>query len=294
MRVIETIAEFRAARAALDGSLGFVPTMGYLHQGHLALVRAARAQNDHVAASIFVNPTQFGPNEDLARYPRDLPRDLALLEAEGVDLAFVPSVQAIYPDGFSTTVRPGALADRLEGTRRPGHFEGVATVVCKLFNIVAPQRAYFGQKDAQQTVVIRRVTADLNLPVEVVVCPTVREPDGLAMSSRNVYLSPAERQAALVLSRALRAAEERYAAGERDAEALRSAMRAVLAAEPLAAPDYVSVADRETLQELEYLEGAALASLAVRIGKTRLIDNLILDQKMQNAKCKMQKVKRNA
>jgi pantoate--beta-alanine ligase len=276
MDVIETIPEFRAARAALTGSLGFVPTMGYLHEGHLSLVRRALAENDHVAVSIFVNPIQFGPHEDLQRYPRDLPRDLAMLEAEGVALVFTPTAQVMYPPGFSTTVNPGGLGERLEGAARPGHFQGVATVVCKLFNIVAPQRAYFGQKDAQQTVVIRHMVADLNMPIEVVVCPTIREPDGLAMSSRNVYLSPSERRAAVVLSHALRAAEERYAAGERDAEALRMAMRAVLAAEPLAAPEYVSIADSETLEELSWLREAALASLAVRIGKTRLIDNVIL------------------
>jgi pantoate--beta-alanine ligase len=275
MRIIETISEFRAARAALSGSLGFVPTMGYLHEGHRALVRRARAENEHTAVSIFVNPTQFGAQEDLARYPRDLPRDLALLEAERVGLVFAPPAEEMY-HAPTTTVNPGPLGELLEGAARPGHFQGVATVVCKLFNIVTPRRAYFGQKDAQQTVVIRRMVADLNMPVEVVVCPTVREPDGLAVSSRNVYLNAQERPAATVLVRALRAAEERYDAGERDAEALRDAMRAVLADEPLAAPDYVSVADRETLHELDRLTDGALASLAVRIGKTRLIDNLIL------------------
>jgi pantoate--beta-alanine ligase len=276
MRVIETIAEFRAGRAALPGSLGFVPTMGYLHQGHLALVQRARAENDHVAVSIFVNPTQFGPREDLAHYPRDLQRDLALLRDTQVDLVFVPEVAEIYPPGFSTTVDVGVVAGSLEGTARPGHFQGVATVVCKLFNIVTPQRAYFGQKDAQQTLVIRRMVADLNMPVEVVICPTLREPDGLAMSSRNVYLSPDERQAALALSRGLWAAQQCHAAGERDAEALRETIRAALAAEPLAHPEYVSIADMETLHELDRLEGRALASLAVRIGRTRLIDNVIL------------------
>jgi pantoate--beta-alanine ligase len=282
MRVIETISEFRAARVALPGSLGFVPTMGYLHQGHLALVQRARAENDHIAASIFVNPTQFGPHEDLARYPRDLPRDLALLQEARVDLVFVPSAAEIYPLGFSTTIDPGDLGRPLEGTARPGHFQGVATVVCKLFNIVAPQRAYFGQKDAQQTLVIRRMAADLNMPVEVVICPTLREPDGLAMSSRNVYLSPPERQAALALSRGLRAAQARYAAGERDAVALRGTIEATLSAEPLANPEYVSIADLETLRELDRLDGRALASLAVRIGRTRLIDNVILGDEFED------------
>jgi pantoate--beta-alanine ligase len=278
MRVIETIMEFRAAHAGLAGSLGLAPTMGYLHQGHLELVRRARAENEHVAVSIFVNPTQFGPREDLARYPRDLPRDLALLDAEGVDLVFAPSAAEMYPPHSATTVSAGPLDEALEGAARPGHFRGVATVVCKLFNIIAPQRAYFGQKDAQQTVVIRRMVADLNMPVAIVVCPTVRESDGLAMSSRNVYLSPAERQAAVALSRALWAAEARFAGGERDGEALRDAMRAVLAAEPLAAPEYVSIADLEMLGELRRVENRALASLAVRVGKTRLIDNIILGE----------------
>src|SRR5262245_20929963 len=254
MRVVETIKGFRAARAGLDGSLGLVPTMGYLHQGHLELVRRARAENEHVAVSIFVNPTQFGPHEDLARYPRDLPRDLALLDAQGVDLVFAPSAAEMYPPYSATTVSIGGMDEVLEGRTRPGHFRGVATVVCKLFNIIGPQRAYFGQKDAQQTVVIRRMVADLNMPIAVVVCPTVREPDGLAMSSRNVYLSPAERQAAVSLSRALRAAEARYAGGERDGEVLRAAMRAILAAEPLATPEYVGIADLETLEELQHVE----------------------------------------
>jgi len=233
MRVITTIAEFRAARAALRGTTGLVPTMGYLHEGHLSLVRRARAENDHVITTIFVNPTQFGPSEDLTRYPRDL--------------------------------------------ARPGHFRGVATVVCKLFAITSPHRAYFGQKDAQQTLVIRRMTLDLNLPVEIVVCPIVREPDGLAMSSRNVYLNPEERRAATVLFRALRAAQERFAAGERNGDALRAAMRAVIDAEPLARADYVSVADLDDLHELETVTSRALASLAVRIGTTRLIDNCVLE-----------------
>jgi pantoate--beta-alanine ligase len=284
MRVIETIGAFRAARAALSGSLGLVPTMGYLHQGHLELVRRARAENAHVAVSIFVNPTQFGPHEDLSRYPRDVPRDLALLAAETTDLVFVPQAAEMYPAHASTTVNVGGMDEVLEGAVRPGHFRGVATVVCKLFNIVAPQRAYFGQKDAQQTVVIRRMVVDLNMPIEVVICPTVREPDGLAMSSRNVYLRPDERQAAVALSRALRTASERYAAGERDGQALRAAIRDVLAAEPLVAPEYVSIADLETLAELDRLERRALASLAARVGKTRLIDNVILGEESEGVK----------
>lgn len=276
MRVLNTVAEFRVARRNLAGELGCVPTMGFLHEGHLALVRRARAELPFVAVSIFVNPTQFGPNEDLSRYPRDMPRDLALLEAEGVDLVFAPPPHEIYPPHFGTMIDVGPIAEPLEGAARPGHFRGVATVVCKLFNIMQPQRAYFGQKDAQQTLVIRRMVADLNLPVDVVICPTIREPDGLAMSSRNVYLAPAERRAATVLIRALRAAEERYQAGERSGDALRSLMRSVLDTEPLARPEYVSVADLESLHEVTTLAQTALASLAVRIGTTRLIDNLIL------------------
>lgn len=276
MQTIETIAEFRALRTALPGALGFVPTMGYLHEGHLALVRRARAENDHVAVSIFVNPRQFGPHEDLSRYPRDLPHDLAMLADAQVDLVFVPSTAEMYPPGHDTAVHVGAIAQLLEGASRPGHFAGVATIVCKLFNIVAPHHAYFGQKDAQQVAVIQRMVADLNIPIEIVVCPTVREPDGVAMSSRNVYLSPLERQAAQVLSRALRSVEERFASGERDGEALRAIMRTVLATEPLVQPEYVSIADLATLQELAQIEQRALASLAVRLGKTRLIDNVVL------------------
>ncbi len=274
MRVVHTIAEARAVRRALPGTWGFVPTMGYLHEGHLSLVRRARAENDRVAVSIFVNPTQFGPHEDYARYPRDLERDLRLLEPLGVDLVFIPSVEEMYPPGFQTWVIVEEVSRPLEGASRPGHFRGVATVVAKLFNILQPDRAYFGQKDAQQTVVIRRMVQ--NIPVEIVICPTVREPDGLAMSSRNTYLNPEERRAATVLFRALQAAKVRYEAGERDAERLREAMREVIRAEPLARIDYVSVAHPETLQELERVEGPALLSLAVYIGTTRLIDNLML------------------
>jgi len=276
MRVVHTIAEARAVRRALPGTWGFVPTMGYLHEGHLSLVRRARAENDRVAVSVFVNPTQFGPHEDYARYPRDLERDLRLLEPLGVDLVFVPSVEEMYPPGFQTWVIVEEVSRPLEGASRPGHFRGVATVVAKLFNILRPDRAYFGQKDAQQTVVIRRMVQDLNIPVEIMICPTVREPDGLAMSSRNTYLNPEERRAATVLFRALQAAKARYEAGERDAERLREAMREVIRAEPLARIDYVSVAHPETLQELERVEGPALLSLAVYIGTTRLIDNLML------------------
>ncbi len=276
MKVVETIADLRQARAASAEPLGFVPTMGYLHAGHLALVSAARAQNASTAVSIFVNPKQFGPTEDFASYPRDVARDLRLLADAGVDLVFVPSVEEMYPPGFSCSVDVGPLGERLEGASRPGHFRGVATVVTRLFNLVQPQRAYFGQKDAQQCVVVKKLVADLGFPIEIVVVPTVREPDGLALSSRNVYLAPDERVAARVLSAALRRARACFTQGEREADALRRLVRETIAAEPLARLDYVSVADPTTLDELSRIESAALVSLAVRIGPTRLIDNEIL------------------
>jgi pantoate--beta-alanine ligase len=275
MQIIRTIAEMRAARAGL-ADLGLVPTMGYLHAGHLSLVDRAKAENAAVAASIFVNPTQFAANEDLSRYPRDLPRDLGLLEAAKVDLVFVPDAAEMYPPGFDTQILIGGVTERLEGAVRPGHFAGVATVVAKLFNIVQPTRAYFGQKDAQQSVVIRKLAQDLDLPVEVVVAPTVREADGLALSSRNSYLSADERAAAPVIFRALSAAKARFEAGERNAEHLRAVVRRVLAEQPSLAIDYVSVADPLTLRELDTVETSALVSMAVRTGATRLIDNLIL------------------
>ncbi len=276
MPVLDTVAQTREALTKISRPLALVPTMGFLHEGHLALVRQARTENATVAVSIFVNPTQFGEAEDYARYPRDLDRDLALLRQEGVDLVFAPSVEEMYPAGFSTAVDVEGVTERLEGEFRPGHFRGVATVVSKLFNVIQPDRAYFGQKDAQQLRVIRKMVADLNMPVTIRPVPTVREPDGLALSSRNVLLSPEQRQAATVLSRALREAEQRYRAGERSGEALRQAMQAALAAEPLARPDYVSVADGDTLDELDHVNGPALLSLAVLVGKVRLIDNIPL------------------
>jgi len=277
MKVIQTVGEMEADRANMAGSVGFVPTMGYLHEGHLSLVRRARAESDHVVASIFVNPTQFGPAEDYGRYPRDPERDLHLLEGEGADVVFMPTAEEMYPPGFDDWVEvSGPLVTRLEGAVRPGHFRGVTTVVARLFRIVRPQRAYFGQKDAQQLCVIRQMVRDLALPVEIVPCPTLREPDGLAMSSRNSYLSPQERKAATVLWRTLFRAKELFRAGERDAEALRQEMTRVIAQEPLAQADYISVADSETLEELVTIDRPALASLAVRIGSTRLIDNVAL------------------
>ena len=277
MIVVETLADLRRERRTLTGALGLVPTMGFLHEGHLSLVRRARAENEHTGVSIFVNPTQFGPHEDLASYPRDLDSDLRLLEAEGVGLAWTPTATDIYPDGFQTYVTVDNLAQPLEGARRPGHFRGVATVVAKLFNAFTPDRAYFGQKDAQQARVIRQMAADLDFPLEVVVCPIVRESDGVAMSSRNAYLTPREREAAPALFRALSAAASAYERGVRDGGALRAAMLDLLRAEPLAESDYVSVADPVTLAELQMVERGALLSLAVRVGKTRLIDNLLLE-----------------
>lgn len=278
MEVLTTIAEVRAIRRLLSGSSGFVPTMGALHEGHLSLVQAARRENDTVFVSIFVNPTQFGPNEDLSAYPRDIDRDLSLLRVEGVDYVFAPSVEEIYPAGFETSVCVGSVAEPLEGAHRPGHFRGVATVVLKLLNIVQPNRAYFGRKDAQQLAVIRKTVKDLDLAVEIVPGPTIREPDGLALSSRNVYLSPTERGAATVLWQALSLATEIWMRGARDAEQIRSRMRELIEGEELARIDYISVADPETLQELDRIHGPALVSLAVHIGRTRLIDNIVLGE----------------
>ncbi len=247
--------------------------MGALHAGHLALVEQARRDNDHVAASVFVNPTQFAPHEDLSRYPRDLERDRSLLADAAVDLLFAPAPEDMYPAGFATAIEVAGPATRLEGERRPDHFRGVATVVLKLLNLIAPHRAYFGQKDAQQLAVVRRMARDLDLPVQLVACPTVREPDGLALSSRNVYLGPEDRRAAPVLHRALDRATALWTNGERDADTLRRAIHEVLAAEPRGRVDYVALVDPETFAELQGHCGAALALLAVYFGTTRLIDN---------------------
>lgn len=278
MKQISTVAEMRRALAGVHGSVGLVPTMGFLHAGHMALVERARAENDIVVVSIFVNPTQFGPGEDFERYPRDEKRDLAMLRKAGVDFVFTPEPSEVYPEGFSTYVTVEGLSEKLEGAFRPGHFRGVATVVSKLFNIIPATRAYFGQKDAQQVVVIRRMAADLNFPHEIVVVPTVREPDGLALSSRNVYLNAEERQSALVLSRALFLAKEMHEKGERSAVEIRTAMRAMLEAEPGVKTDYVTVSDPETLEEVDRIDGRVLVALAARVGKTRLIDNLVLGE----------------
>jgi pantoate--beta-alanine ligase len=277
VEVVQTIESLRRWRATTHRSIGLVPTMGFLHEGHLALVRRARAENDVVVVSIFVNPRQFGPDEDLARYPRNTDRDLSLLRDESVDLVFVPAVDEMYPSGFSTTVDVGSLGERLEGVSRPGHFKGVATVVARLLNLTRPQRAYFGQKDAQQVIVVRRMVKDLALTVQIEAVPTVREPDGLAMSSRNIFLSIEERQAATVLSRALFRAQESFEWGERDANRLRQIVRDMVDLELLIRTDYVSVADASTLDELDLVDRPALLSLAARIGPTRLIDNLPLE-----------------
>ncbi len=276
MKVLYETAEVKRWRRKRSGSVGFVPTMGYLHEGHIELVRRARAENKNVAVSIFVNPTQFGPRDDFAAYPRDPERDLSLLKQEKVDVVFMPDAEEIYPPQSSTWVEVGNITERLEGAFRPGYFRGVATVVAKLFGIVEPTRAYFGQKDAQQLVVIRKMVADLNMNIEVVAVPTVRELDELAMSSRNVYLDPEERESAVVLHKALSRAQKLWRKGERSAELLRKEMTSLIESEPKATIDYVSIADPETLEELEHIEDQALVSMAVRIGKTRLIDSMTL------------------
>jgi pantoate--beta-alanine ligase len=274
--VLRTREELRAALAAATRPIGLVPTMGWLHEGHRSLMARARAENATTVVTIFVNPRQFGEPSDFTRYPRSEARDLAICESEGVDIVWAPPVDEVYVPGFDTTVTVGAVAGPLEGAARPGHFAGVATVVAILFSLVGAQRAYFGQKDAQQVMVIRRMALDLAMGTEVVACPTVREPDGLALSSRNVHLTAGERTAAGVLRRALLAARERWLAGERSGDELRRAMRATLDAEPIAVTDYVSVADAATLAELDRVDGPAVLSLAVRFGATRLIDNELL------------------
>lgn len=276
MKTIIGIDKLRTSRLSLAGTVGLVPTMGYLHEGHLSLIRLAKAECDNVVVSIFVNPTQFGANEDLSKYPRDLERDLSLIEPLGVDLVWTPTAEIMYPTGYQTWVEVDAITRPLEGSMRPTHFKGVTTVVAKLFNAVQPHKAYFGQKDAQQAAVIRQMVRDLNFPIDVIVCPIVREADGLAMSSRNKYLEGADRKAATVLFRALNAAKDAYEGGERNAEVLRGKMKEVLESEPRAQIQYVSCADYDSLEELEVVKGKALLSMAVILGKTRLIDNFVL------------------
>jgi pantoate--beta-alanine ligase len=280
MKRVITLPELRRARAKLSEPVGLVPTMGFLHDGHLSLVRAARDECKSVIVSIFVNPTQFGPKEDMETYPHDIHQDLNLLEVEGVDLVWLPTHQIMYPPCFQTWVDVEEVSQPLEGGKRPGHFRGVTTVVAKLFNAVQPHKAYFGQKDAQQVVVVKRMVQDLDFPLDLVVIPIAREKDGLAMSSRNVYLDEAQRKSAPVLQRALIAAHAAYDSGERDAEKLRQIMTDTINAEPLAEQQYVSCAHPETLEELDKVgEEGALLSMAVYFGKTRLIDNLILSNK---------------
>ena len=276
MKILDTIAAFKGERDKIGGSVGFVPTMGYLHDGHLELVRRARAENITVVASIFVNPSQFGAQEGFTSYPRDTERDFAMLEEENVRLVFMPTVEEMYPPDFSTWVDVEKITEPLEGESRPGHFRGVATVVAKLFNIVQPDRAYFGQKDAQQLAVICRMVSDLCLNLDIVAVPTVREADGLAMSSRNIFLTAEERKAALVLWKALCLARGHWEKGQRDVTSLRQEMASLIEHEPFANIDYISIADPETLEEVDVIDRPALVSLAVRIGGTRLIDNTIL------------------
>lgn len=273
MRIFNTVDGFREVAGKVERPLGLVPTMGALHAGHRSLLERACSDNSTLAATIFVNPTQFGPAEDFSKYPRDRERDLEIMVEAGVDLLFIPSVEEMYPEGFDTSIDVGSVAIPLEGQHRSGHFQGVATVVCKLLTIARPDRAYLGQKDAQQSLVIKRLNADLNLGAEIVVCPTVREPDGLALSSRNKYLSPSERQAATVLYRSLKLAPD---LGTSDANDIRRRMRNLIDDEPLASVDYVSVADAETLEELDVVDRPALVSVAVNIGETRLIDNILI------------------
>ena len=289
MNVITTVATMETERGRLNGTVALVPTMGYLHEGHLSLVRRALDDNDHIILSIFVNPTQFGPNEDLARYPRDLNRDLSLIESVSAlstqhsALVFIPTTEEIYPPGFDDWIEvTGPLTERLEGAHRPGHFRGVTTVCARLFHIIRPHRAYFGQKDAQQLRVVRRMVQEQNIDVEIVPMPTIREPDGLAMSSRNVYLSPEEREAALALPRALALARRLVEEGLTDAEAVRGAVRDAVetprrrVTAPRLELDYVSVSDEQTIEELETIDRTAVILLAARVGKARLIDNTIV------------------
>ncbi len=277
MIIATALEELFYARGLLDGPVGIVPTMGYLHTGHIALVRRAKSECKSVIVTIFVNPTQFAPNEDLEKYPRSTQRDLQALADVQADVVWMPTPEIMYPPGYQTWVDVDTLTRPLEGSVRPGHFRGVTTVVSKLFNATRPDKAYFGQKDAQQAAVIRQMTRDLSYPIEIVICPTQREADGLAMSSRNSYLDMVQRQAATVLYRALSAAKSAFDNGEEHAEQLRQIVREVVGSEPLARLEYVSCADYESLAELETIETKALLSLAVHIGKTRLIDNFILE-----------------
>ncbi|MCS6918754.1 MAG: pantoate--beta-alanine ligase [Fimbriimonadales bacterium] len=277
LRTVDEVRQWTGAQRAAGRAVHFVPTMGYFHEGHLSLMRRAKADGGAVIVSIFVNPLQFGANEDLDRYPRDFERDRQMADSVGVEAIFYPDVSEMYPPGYQTEVRVKELSRPLCGRSRPGHFEGVATVVLKLFNIVTPDRAYFGMKDYQQLRVIQQLVRDMNLPIEIVPCPIVRERDGLAMSSRNVYLTPAERAAATVLYQSLQWAQAQVASGERDASRLREGIAQRIAAEPLARIDYVEVVDAETLQPVERIERPTLIALAAFFGKARLIDNCVVE-----------------
>lgn len=280
MRIIKSPTEVqsycRSVRAS-GKSIGLVPTMGFLHEGHLSLIHSARAGSDLCVVSIFVNPTQFGPGEDYEAYPRDVKRDAEMAEEAGADVVFAPAPKDMYPHGYATSVNVEKITEKMCGASRPGHFRGVTTVVAKLFNLVQPHKAYFGQKDAQQAVVIKRMVSDLNFDIEIIVIPTVREEDGLALSSRNQYLASAERKAALVLIRSLRLAEDLVRSGQTNATEISRRMSYMIEAEPLAKIDYVSIVDADSLEDLDVVEGKVLIALAVFIGKTRLIDNLVLD-----------------
>lgn len=278
LRIVRTVAELRAllkAERRADRTIGLVPTMGAFHDGHRSLMERAADENDVVVVSLFVNPTQFGPREDLSAYPRDEQRDAAIAAAAGADILFAPPVEEVYPDGFAISIRVGGVTEQLEGAHRPGHFDGVATVVAKLFNMVGPDVAYFGQKDAQQALVVKKLVRDLDMPVRIEVCPTVRERDGLAMSSRNAYLGDEDRTRAIALRRAIEAAERAVAAGERDPEAVGATARAVLA-EHAVEPEYVALVAAETLTPVERVDGDVLLAVAARVGPARLIDNAIL------------------
>ncbi len=276
MQTAHSIEEMKHLRSKCRGSVGFVPTMGYLHEGHLELVRQAKNENYVAVVSIFVNPTQFAPHEDFKAYPRDLDRDLTLLESAGTDIVFIPGDKDMYPADYDTWVEVKGITRHLEGRSRPTHFQGVTTVCGKLFNIVEPNKAYFGQKDAQQALVIQKMVADLNMNLEIIMAPTVREKDGLAMSSRNVYLTPEERKSAPVLYKALQLARDMHAKGESDAILIKNAMTKLISSVPAAKIDYISIADIGTLQEVNDIRGRVLVSLAIKLGKPRLIDNIIL------------------
>ncbi|MFC1912055.1 pantoate--beta-alanine ligase [Chloroflexota bacterium] len=277
MKIVETVAGMRQVRKQLAGPVGFVPTMGYLHEGHLSLIRLARAESSSLVVSLFVNPAQFGPDEDFKTYPRDIKRDFSLMEKEKTDVVFMPPTEEIYPPDFNSWVNVSRISEKLEGASRPGHFRGVATVCAKLFNIIQPYTVYIGQKDAQQALVLRKMVADLNMNLKLITLPTIREFDGLAVSSRNAYLNPKERQAAVILYRALCLARGLRSQEEKDAKKIRRQMVNLIKQEPLAAIDYVSIADAETLEELDMVPLGALVSMAVRIGRTRLIDNVVLE-----------------